>query len=233
VGVELPGGLHTLDFTTNNSYLFYDGSGQIPNFGDAQYSFINSPIIHNCTFGISEGAWNVSINNPQISDSFIGMYIPGNVHVEITGGSLNHNTGVSYYLSSVSAGEEITGQQLRGGDGLYICGGNAGVTFNSCMFDAASILVITNNTGATIFNNCAWNDAFAFTLDNSGIGVVTNGCYAEVTLTNQAQMNWVGSVRVPTNMVCPVPVPGMAILWNSNGASYWVTTAHTNYVTGP
>ncbi len=232
IGMEVPG-LHVCDFTTNNTYLPYDGTGQIPAYGDPQYSFINSPIIHNCTVGIAEAAWNVGIYNPQISDSWIGIFIPANVHGEITAGSLNHNGGVSYYLSGVSAGEEITGQQLRGGDGLYICGGNAGVTFNGCMFDAASILVITNNAGATIFNNCAWQDAFTFTLDNTGIGVVTNGCYSEVTLTNQAQVNWVGSVRIPTNAVCPAPVPGLAILWNSNGASYWVTTAHTNYVTGP
>ena len=232
IGVELPG-LHVCDFTTNNTYLYYDGGGQIPGWGDPQYTVINSPVGHDSTFGIVEGAWNVAINNPQISDSFIGIYLSGNVHGVISGGNLNHNSGVSYYISGVSAGEVISGQQLRGGDGLYISGNNAGVTFNGCMFDAASILVITNNTGATIFNNCSWQDAFAFTLDNTGIGVITNGCYSELTLTNQAQMNWVGSVRIPTNTACPAPVSGQAILWNSNGASYWVTTAHTNYVTGP
>ena len=161
------------------------------------------------------------------------MFLSGNLHGQITGGSLNHNSGVSYYMEGISAGEVISGQQMRGGDGLYISQGCAGVSFNGCMFDASSVLVVTNNTGATVFNNCSWADAFTFTLDNSGIGVVTNGCYNMVTLTNQNQMSWVGNLKVPTNTVCPVPIPGMAILWNSNGASYWVTTAHTNYVTGP
>jgi lysophospholipase L1-like esterase len=31
----------------------------------------------------------------------------------------------------------------------------------------------------------------------------------------------------------PTPVPGVGILWNSNNALYWVTTTHTNYVSGP
>lgn len=193
VGIELPGGLHVCDFTTNNSYLFFDSSGQIPNWGDPQYTFVNNPVIHNCSIGIMEGSWNVSISNPQISDSFIGVFMPGNSHGEITGGSLNHNSGVSYYMSGVSAGEVVTGQQLRGGDGLYICGGNAGVTFNGCMFDSASILVVTNNIGATIFNGCSWADSFAFTLDNTGIGVVTNGCYSENTITGPQNITWVGN----------------------------------------
>ena len=232
-GICLAGNLHVMDFTTNNTYVYFDASGQIPGYGDAQYSFINSPIVHNCSIGISCSSWNCSVENPQISDCWIGGFLSGNLHGEITGGSLNHNSGVSYYMEGISAGQVISGQQLRGGDGLYISQGCAGVSFNGCMFDASSVLVVTNNTGATVFNNCSWSDAFTFTLDNSGIGVVTNGCYNEVTLTNQSQMSWVGNLKVPTNAVCPAPIPGVATIWNSNGASYWVTTAHTNYVTGP
>ena len=239
VGIELPGSLHVVDFTTNNTYLYFDGTGQIPNWGDPQYTVVSSPVVHNSSIGITEAAWNVAINNPQISDTFIGVFIPGNVHGSITGGNLNHNSGVSYYMSGVSAGEEITGQQLRGGDGLYICGGNAGVTFNGCMFDAASILVVTNNTGATVFNGCSWQDAFAFTLDNTGIGVVTNGCYSELTLTNQGQMTWVGrhvgdgsgitnlAAASLTGTLPQSTLPGAVV---TNNATQFTSTTNSFYV---
>jgi lysophospholipase L1-like esterase len=40
------------------------------------------------------------------------------------------------------------------------------------------------------------------------------------------------SLSLVTNCV-PTPVSGLGILWNSNNALYWVTTSHTNYITGP
>jgi len=41
-----------------------------------------------------------------------------------------------------------------------------------------------------------------------------------------------GPLVLPANG-SPAPVPGLGMLWNSNNALYWVTPAHTNYVTGP
>lgn len=40
------------------------------------------------------------------------------------------------------------------------------------------------------------------------------------------------SIRLLTNGI-PTPAPGVGVLWNSNNALYWVTTAHTNYISGP
>lgn len=41
-----------------------------------------------------------------------------------------------------------------------------------------------------------------------------------------------GAVIIATNGI-PTPVPGAGILWNSNNVLYWVTSAHTNYISGP
>jgi lysophospholipase L1-like esterase len=40
------------------------------------------------------------------------------------------------------------------------------------------------------------------------------------------------SISLLTNGI-PTPVPGVGVLWNSNNALYWVTTTHTNYISGP
>jgi lysophospholipase L1-like esterase len=40
------------------------------------------------------------------------------------------------------------------------------------------------------------------------------------------------SIQLLTNGI-PTPVPGIGILCNSNNALYWVTSFHTNYITGP
>lgn len=40
------------------------------------------------------------------------------------------------------------------------------------------------------------------------------------------------SIALSTNRA-PTPAPGLGFLWNSNNALYWVTTLHTNLITGP
>jgi len=38
---------------------------------------------------------------------------------------------------------------------------------------------------------------------------------------------------IPSNSIVASPIGGGGLLWNSNNALYWITSAHTNYVTGP
>jgi lysophospholipase L1-like esterase len=51
-------------------------------------------------------------------------------------------------------------------------------------------------------------------------------------LSNPANLGVNTSISLLTNGI-PTPVPGIGILWNSNNALYWVTTTHTNYISGP
>lgn len=51
-------------------------------------------------------------------------------------------------------------------------------------------------------------------------------------LNPQASFPSTGAIPVMTNAV-PTPVPGKGYLWNSNDVLYWVTTSHTNYISGP
>lgn len=41
-----------------------------------------------------------------------------------------------------------------------------------------------------------------------------------------------GAIALTANDM-PTPAPRLGFLWNSNNALYWVTTFHTNYITGP
>jgi hypothetical protein len=40
------------------------------------------------------------------------------------------------------------------------------------------------------------------------------------------------SITLTTNGMA-IPFPGAGVLWNSNNVLYWVTTSHTNYISGP
>lgn len=51
-------------------------------------------------------------------------------------------------------------------------------------------------------------------------------------LANPASAQPGTNLELLTNGV-PTPIPGVGILWNSNNALYWVTTIHTNYISGP
>jgi lysophospholipase L1-like esterase len=51
-------------------------------------------------------------------------------------------------------------------------------------------------------------------------------------LSNPANPAVNTSISLLTNGI-PTPVPGVGVLWNSNNALYWVTTTHTNYISGP
>jgi lysophospholipase L1-like esterase len=51
-------------------------------------------------------------------------------------------------------------------------------------------------------------------------------------LSNPANLAANTSISLLTNGI-PTPVPGVGVLWNSNNALYWVTTTHTNYISGP
>lgn len=41
-----------------------------------------------------------------------------------------------------------------------------------------------------------------------------------------------GAIALTTSSI-PAPFPGVGYLWNSNNVLYWVTTSHTNYISGP
>jgi lysophospholipase L1-like esterase len=51
-------------------------------------------------------------------------------------------------------------------------------------------------------------------------------------LSNPASGQANSTFELLTNGI-PTPVPGIGILWNSNNVLYWVTTANTNYISGP
>lgn len=51
-------------------------------------------------------------------------------------------------------------------------------------------------------------------------------------LSSPVQAAAAGTITLTTNGPPPA-VPGAGILWNSNNVLYWVTTLHTNYVSGP
>ena len=176
LGFELPQSIHVCDFTTNNVYTPFDFGGVIPGFGGADYTILDSPVAHNCTFGINDGAWNVPINNPQISGCAIGICIGDNTHNTITGGSLNHESGgpgLAYYISGVAQGPVIVGQQILDNPGNVYVTRAGSVTFSSCQFNPGSILA-TNLTGAVVFMNCITNGG-AITTDNTGLSFVN--CY--------------------------------------------------------
>ena len=40
-------------------------------------------------------------------------------------------------------------------------------------------------------------------------------------------------IWLPTNTVTLAPQARGGFVWHSNNALYWVTTTHTNYITGP
>ena len=74
----------------------------------------------------------------------------------------------------------------------------------------------TNNGASTGFN-WAWHNVYG-----TPSGYVTN---AALTATGQLIQG--------TNTVAPAPVSWGGTFWNSNNALYWITTSHTNYITGP
>ncbi len=176
IGFELPQSLHSCDFTTNNVYQPYDSAGVIPGFGGADYTILNAPVAHNCTFGINDGAWNVPINNPQISACAIGICICDNTHNTITGGSINHESGgagLAYYIPGAVQGPVVVGQEILDNPWNVYAVRAGSVTFSSCQFNPGQFLA-TNLTGAVVFMNCITNGG-TVTTDNTGLSFVN--CY--------------------------------------------------------
>jgi lysophospholipase L1-like esterase len=63
---------------------------------------------------------------------------------------------------------------------------------------------------------------------------------SQITLALSQFWNWNGTVpNQPPGAIAlatnspPAAVPGVGVLWNSNNVLYWVTTTHTNYISGP
>jgi len=228
MGFTLPQSIHDCDFTTNNVYVPYDANGVIPGFGGADYTVMDSPVAHNCTWGIFDGAWNVPINNPQISACAVGICISDNTHNTITGGSIDHESGVgiAYYISGCAHGPMIVGQDILDNPiNVYVTKAGS-VTFANCQF-SPGLIVATNLYGAVLFANCITNGGGVVT-DNTGLNFLN--CYG-FDATNSAQFAGVQSVY--SNAVPPSPSVLAGSFWNSNNALYWVTATHTNYVTGP
>ena len=176
VGFELPQSIHVCDFTTNNVYTPYDAAGVIPGFGGADYTILNAPVAHNCTFGINDGAWNVPINDPQISECAVGICICDNTHNTITGGSINHESGgagLAYLITGGAQGPVIVGQEILDNAWNVYAVQAGSVTFSSCQFNYGQFLG-TNLTGAMVFMNCITNGG-AVTTDNTGLSFVN--CY--------------------------------------------------------
>ena len=229
VGFEVLQGLHSCDFTTNNVYLPYDEYGVIPGFGGADYTILEAPVAHNCTFGINDSAWNVPINNPQISGCSVGINICANDHNTVTGGSINHCSGgasLAYLITGCAQGPVITGQEILDNPWNVYVSQAASVTFANCQFNYGQFLG-TNLLGAVVIVNCFTNGG-TITTDNTGLNFVN--CFGPGS-TNAASV--AGSPTIYANNVVPVPQAVAGTFWNSNNALYWVTTTHTNYVTGP
>jgi lysophospholipase L1-like esterase len=61
---------------------------------------------------------------------------------------------------------------------------------------------------------------------------IVSALSSDWNLSNPANPAVNTSISLLTNGI-PTPVPGVGVLWNSNNALYWVTTTHTNYISGP
>ena len=116
-------------------------------------------------------------------------------------------------------------QPSVGGAGTHVnilgssLSGATGVTFNgaSATFSVVSASQIT----ATV-------PAGATYLANQIVSSLSQ--FWNLSIPAISQVN--PAVEILTNGI-PTPVPGLGILWNSNNALYWVTTTHTNYISGP
>ena len=241
IGFELPQSLHSCDFTTNNVYQPYDAYGANPGFGGADYTILNAPVAHNCTFGINDGAWNVPINNPQISACAIGICICDNTHNTITGGSLNHESGgagLAYFITGGSQGPVIVGQEILDNPWNVYAVQAGSVTFSSCQFNPGQILA-TNLTGAVVFMNCITNGG-TVTTDNTGLSFVncygpgftnasffagtshgsvpidTNGllALAAVQTANQIATSSIPAGNITTGVLNPVLATNPAVVYN-------------------
>lgn len=64
---------------------------------------------------------------------------------------------------------------------------------------------------------------------------IAGGTSSVAAVTISANTTITGQLIVAANsaIVAPAALPGAGILWNSNNALYWVTSTHTNYLTGP
>ena len=116
VGFEIPGGLDTMSFSTNNAYLYYDSGGVIPYYGSPEYTYLNSPKAQNCTWGVSFGSPNFSMANPQIANCYIGVGALSRWHGQVNGGSINHCSWAWYGQGSYDGGT-VCGTTMLGGNG--------------------------------------------------------------------------------------------------------------------
>ena len=85
-----------------------------------------------------------------------------------------------------------------------------------------------SNLTFNFFNGSSWYAAETFTPGGAVYANSFKGGNVTVSGTLIANASFLSN-----NAVCPSPLGGGGWLWNSNNVLYWVTTSHTNYITGP
>lgn len=101
------------------------------------------------------------------------------------------------------------------------------VVTSATLSGPATLTTVTNATGITLSLAVAPQTNAALTTLSQNNG-------ADLTNLTAANINGTfNPVAIGNQPAAPAPVTAGGTFWPSNGALYWVTSKHTNYITGP
>ena len=132
----------------------------------------------------------------------------------------DNNTSVCYYYSTNQAG---TGWFSTAPSFNPPPVGNYTTTYITTNLSLGLGTAAANQVQAMINSSLtAWTPPASLSLNTLSAGTVST---ASLMATNTIQLG--------PNSTAPAPAAWGGLLWNSNNALYWVTSKHTNYITGP
>ncbi len=228
----------------DNQFLYTGNNGRTNQWPNTSLYNVGADIVLRDTSSVTNGGIGTK-NGHQ------GWTIRGNQHVSSGPFYLDALTTYTpssgwYYIRQVLIENDSS---ESGGIAAVSIGGS--MTFRNPRFYASipgfvSCYLLTNAT-VTYSLTSGWQASFPIAYTNYAATLAPTNLVTIIednNATNTAAMAFGGQVTAPTllataglklatNGAAPAAVPGVPILWSSNNVLYWVTTAHTNYVTGP
>ena len=232
-----------LNCTRNGIAVYITGAGYIDPNGVSKdnYSVANAAhgVVSGCLNHNGYAAWLSEFNQGFAFNNCTMQ--GGNVLNNIV--MMTNVTGVTIYGGQPGTSQIIVnGTDANSGDNYYnwqglsnypsvYAYGTGKLHLISGLISELNGVFFTNGVALGAF---AGNGSSLTNLNGPGIigGAITNAICTPGNVT-AAQIASTNGYFIATSGTITNPIAGGGLLWNSNNALYWITSTHTNYITGP